>query len=73
MARGARASFLDYAPAVALLGIWALAGLGGAIEVARVSGDLRHVALGVVTAPSLILVLLAIRRAHRFAALADFC
>ena len=62
MARGTRAPLLDYAPAVALLGVWALAGLGGALGVAQVSGDLRHLVLGVVTVPSLVLIARAMRQ-----------
>ncbi len=52
-------------PAVALLGVWSLGGLGGALEIARVSGDLRHLALGVVTLPSLVLIVAAMRRSRR--------
>jgi hypothetical protein len=52
-------------PAVALLGVWSLGGLAGAIEVARVSADVRHLALGVVTLPSIVLIVVAMRRSRR--------
>ena len=60
-----RAAVLDYAPALALLGMWAVAGLGGALVIAQADGDLRHLALGVVTLPSLVLIGLALRRERR--------
>ena len=48
--------WLDLAPLAALLGVWLLAGLLSALAVAEAEGGLRHVALGVVTLPSLVLV-----------------
>jgi cytochrome b len=48
--------WLDLAPLAALLGVWTLAGLLSALAVAEAEGSLRHVALGVVTLPSLVLI-----------------
>ena len=56
---------VDYGPAVALLGTWLLAGLGGALTVAAATGDARHVVLGVVTLPALVLIVRAMRALPR--------
>jgi hypothetical protein len=54
-------ALVAYAPAVALLAFWVLAGLASAITVARADGSLRHPALGIVTLPFLVLVARAVR------------
>jgi hypothetical protein len=56
---------LDIAPLVALLGVWALGGLASALVVVQAEGSLRHLALGIVTLPALVLVGQALRRAWR--------
>lgn len=56
---------LDYLPPIVLLLFWAIAGLAGAVSVARADGDLRHLLLGVVTLPALVLIALALRRVAR--------
>jgi len=61
-----RTSLLDLAPAAALLGVWATAGLASARE----TGDLHLLALGVVTIPALVLIARAIRFAGRSARVA---
>jgi hypothetical protein len=55
----------EHGPAIALLGVWLLAGLAGALAVAEVEGDVRHLALGVVTLPSLALIVRAMRLVGR--------
>jgi len=65
MTHATRTSVPDYAPALALLGMWATGGLLSALAVVQAEGDLRHLALGVVTLPSLVLIVRAIRRVTR--------
>ena len=56
MAEKRRSLALDLAPLIALLGVWLLAGLVSAATVARAEGTFRHLALGVVTMPVLVMI-----------------